>query len=207
VESLRRGAVFGRSHADITLAEGGSLATKRVYGQGHSRAAASKALMRAGRHYALFTLVGDVDASSSVMFFGAIRPGWDVEGGMDADRVDGHCFYYTGNGCRFPGRHDWEGMQPAHDEGDRIGMLLDLDQGTMTVYKNDERLEVMATGLSGEYCWAVELFPSGGGLRSVRIEAAAVPSSPTAEEQAQAVAYEVAAAEELAAQAALPAWP
>jgi hypothetical protein len=175
VESLRRGAVFGRSHADITLAEGGSLATKRVYGQGHSRAAASNALMRAGRHYALFTLVGDVDASSSVMFFGAIRPGWDVEGRTSAAHEDGHCFYYAHTGCHFPGRHDWEGMQPAHDEGDRIGMLLDLDQGTMTVFKNDERLGVMATGLSGEYSWAALMHVEGD---SVCIEVAEVPTSP-----------------------------
>ena len=41
------------------------------------------------------------------------------------------------------------------EEGTRIGMLLGLDQGSMTVYKNDERLGVMATGLSGEYSWAV----------------------------------------------------
>jgi hypothetical protein len=66
-------------------------------------------------------------------------------------------------------------------------MLLDLDQGSMTVYKNDERLGVMATGLSGEYSWAVELVMQGA---SVRIEAAAAPVSPTAEELARAVAYE-----------------
>jgi hypothetical protein len=72
----------------------------------------------------------------------------------NAHRVDGHCFYY---GSCYPGDHDWEGMQTAEDEDDRIGLLLDLDQGTMTVYKNDERLGVMATGLSGEYSWAVSL--------------------------------------------------
>ena len=52
-------------------------------------------------------------------------------------------------------------------------MLLDLDQGTMTVYKNDERLGVMATGLSGEYSWAVPLLDAGD---SARIEAAAAPA-------------------------------
>ena len=66
-------------------------------------------------------------------------------------------------------------------------MLLDLDQGTMTVYKNDERLGVMATGLSGEYSWAVALGVQGS---SVRIESAPAPASPTAEELAQAVAYQ-----------------
>ena len=103
-------------------------------------------------------------------------------------------------------------MQGAQEEVDHIGLLLDLDQGTMTVYKNDERLGVMATGLSGEYCWAVTLgYPED----SARIDAAATPASPTAEELARAVAYEAAAEqqaaeqqaaeeqEELAAQAAL----
>ena len=82
-------------------------------------------------------------------------------------------------------------------EGDRIGLLLDLDQGSMTVYKNDERLGVMAaTGLSGEYCWAVLLGVQGD---SVRLEAGPPPASPTAEELARVVAYEAA---QLAAQQA-----
>ena len=56
-----------------------------------------------------------------------------------------------------PDYRNWEGRQTAREDGDRIGMLLDLDQGSMTVYKNDERLGVMATGMSGEYSWAVGL--------------------------------------------------
>jgi hypothetical protein len=60
-------------------------------------------------------------------------------------------------------------MQDALKEGDR-----DLD----------ERLAVMATGLSGEYCWAVVLGLSGS---SARIEAAVTPASPSLEELARAV--------------------
>ena len=192
VQSLRRGAVFCRSHGTITLSEGGSLATRGGVLDYTGYTAASKAVLRAGLHYAEFTMV-----SGRLMFFGVIRPGWDVEGGMDADRVDGHCFYLTYDGQRFPGAHNWEGMQDAMEEGDRIGLLLDLDQGSMTVYKNDERLGVMAaTGLSGEYCWAVLLGVQGD---SVRLEAGPPPASPTAEELARAVAYEAA---QLAAQQA-----
>eukprot|EP01046_Picozoa_sp_COSAG06_P034048 COSAG06_NODE_3529_length_5226_cov_6.215526_3_plen_305_part_00 len=178
VEALRRGAVFGRSHGSMALPEGGAVATAAT-DDGH--VAASRAVMRAGRHYAQFTVVG-----GRIMCFGVIRPGWDVEGGAHAQVVDGHCFYNTYSGFRFPGNRDWEGTQDAQEEGDRIGLLLDLDQGTMTVYKNDERLGVMATGLSGEYSWAVLLFLSG---YSARIDAAEAPASPTATELAQAVAY------------------
>eukprot|EP01046_Picozoa_sp_COSAG06_P054085 COSAG06_NODE_9529_length_1878_cov_5.018550_1_plen_39_part_10 len=39
--------------------------------------------MRAGRHYAQFTVVAGWN-----MFFGVIRPGWDVEGGKNPEDLD-----------------------------------------------------------------------------------------------------------------------
>ena len=63
-------------------------------------------------------------------------------------------------------------------------MLLDLDQGSMTVWKNGIKLGVMAAeGLSGPYCWAV-----GVGFRDdgARIESVPAPASPTEEELAAA---------------------
>ena len=51
-------------------------------------------------------------------------------------------------------REEWEGMGYCKT-GDTIGMLLNLDVGTLTVYKNDRRLGVMKDGLSGSYCWYV----------------------------------------------------
>eukprot|EP01046_Picozoa_sp_COSAG06_P025160 COSAG06_NODE_2097_length_7603_cov_5.875933_9_plen_308_part_00 len=187
VELLRRSAVFGRSHGSITLSEGGAVATGTtdddVVYVDTDDAAASTVVMRAGRHFAQFAGVsGHLDH----VFFGVIRPGWDVEAGTDAQTVHGHCFYNPFNGRHMPDYRNWEGRQTAREDGDRIGMLLDLDQGTMTVYKNDERLGVMATGLRGEYCWAVGLYWQG---HSVRIESAQAPASPTATELAQAVAY------------------
>ena len=32
-----------------------------------------------------------------------------------------------------------------------LGMLLDLDKGTLTIYKDNQRLGVMISGLAGEY--------------------------------------------------------
>ena len=46
----------------------------------------------------------------------------------------------------------------AHiDQNCVLGLLLDLDEGMMTVYQNGQRLGVMKTGLSGEYVWAVSM--------------------------------------------------
>ena len=81
-------------------------------------------------------------------------------------------------------------MQDA-DEGSRIGMLLDLDQGSMTLWENGVRLGVVqAEGLSGPFCWTVELYDEGD---SARIESTA-PASLTEEELAAAKVWEHAAA-------------
>jgi hypothetical protein len=37
-----------------------------------------------------------------------------------------------------------------------VGLLLDLNAGTLSVFKNDELLGEMRAGLSGPYCWAVD---------------------------------------------------
>ena len=144
--------VFERAHNEVVLTEGGAVATKR--GVGFSRAAACKVAMCVGRHFAQFTVLRG-PSSWPGMMFGLLRPGYDVEDGANEQEVYGHCFYNTFDGKCYPGGHNWEGRQTAREEGDRIGLLLDLDQASMTVYKNDEWLGVMATGLSGEYSWAV----------------------------------------------------
>jgi hypothetical protein len=155
--------------ASLTSSQHRCEATK--YGGYGYLTAASEAVMRRGRHCAEFTLGMNATAHHS---FGVIHPQWDVEdgleGGKDAHEVDGHCFFHT-DGTLRPGGKQWEGMQRLK-RGDRIALLLDFDAGTMTVYKNDERLGVMATGLSGEYCWAVAMVNAGD---SARIVHASVP--------------------------------
>ena len=75
------------------------------------------------------------------------------------------CMYYTSDGrcyshdresnCGFS-KKNWDGMKripsPSKIE---IGMLLDLDEGTLSVYSNGRKLGVMKRGLAGHYCWVV----------------------------------------------------
>ena len=49
---------------------------------------------------------------------------------------------------------EWVGMEDCKT-GDTVGMMLNLNEGTLTVYKNSRRLGVMKDGLSGSYCWYV----------------------------------------------------
>jgi hypothetical protein len=169
VEMLRLPLAFGRSHDDVTLSENGALATNNVADYRYM-AAASTVVMRSGRHCAQFTV-----AAGIFLMFGVVRPGFDVEGEATAYNVDGHCFYDVYQGIRWPGPKNWEGSQAAKEQGDRIGMLLDLDQGSMSIWKNGERLGVMqAEGLTGPLCWAVAVRTHGN---SARIESTPIPAS------------------------------
>ena len=38
-----------------------------------------------------------------------------------------------------------------------VGLLLDLNEGTLAVYKNRQRLGIIKDGLSGEYCWVMSI--------------------------------------------------
>ena len=76
------------------------------------------------------------------------------------DSSDGHCWSSDWEYRRFgpiPGGEAWEGMEGLSDSPSKIGMLLDLDEGTLSVYIDERKLGVMKRGLAGHYCWAVSL--------------------------------------------------
>ena len=48
---------------------------------------------------------------------------------------------------------NWEGYGDFNDDSRTLGMLLDLDNHTLSVYQNGRRLGTLKDGLAGEYCW------------------------------------------------------
>ena len=71
------------------------------------------------------------------------------------------CTYYCGNGhCNWTDWNNdeitfgWQGSEGLEESG-TIGLLLDLNEGTLSVFKNDRLLGEMKNGLDGEYCWFV----------------------------------------------------
>ncbi|EJK72097.1 hypothetical protein THAOC_06409, partial [Thalassiosira oceanica] len=73
------------------------------------------------------------------------RSGGTICTGFQGERTGGYNWVW-----------DWEGKESS-TTGDTIGMLLNLDDGTLTVYKNNRRLGVIKDGLSGSYCWYVRV--------------------------------------------------
>jgi len=140
-------------------------------------------IMRAGKHYVLFTS----HRNDKSLMMGVLRPGQsdeDTKGtpldtkfyrNFSRTKVGRHnnnnvhcCMYNTNSGnCHtsdwqyWGGEEEtddtWDGMESA-SAGDEIGMLLDLDEGTLSVYNNGRKLGIIKRGLAGQYCWAVSLY-------------------------------------------------
>ena len=172
--------------------------------------------MRAGRHYAEFSYGTESKEEGQESAFGVVRSEWSFDGfkSAGAEHTDyaptfachgkGNCFYTT-EGKLYPnpdtadgfaGSSDWPGSQSAQEDGDRIGMLLDIDAGTMTVFKNDKVMGVMSWGIAaGSYCWAVEM-PCVLEEDFITIERKPAPPAPSADALAAAVAAAAAAADD-----------
>jgi len=59
-------------------------------------------------------------------------------------------------------RFDCSWMERIRTTNFKIEMVLNLDEGTLDVYKNDRRLGTLRSGLVGEYCWVVFLVGLNG---------------------------------------------
>ena len=74
------------------------------------------------------------------------------------------CTYYCDSGRCFwtdwnnrDDISDWQGREGLEASG-TIGLLLDLDEGTLSVFKDGRRLGEMKGGLDGEYCWFATVY-------------------------------------------------
>eukprot|EP01046_Picozoa_sp_COSAG06_P039237 COSAG06_NODE_4612_length_4101_cov_2.753373_1_plen_300_part_00 len=165
---------FVEAHEKVALSEDGAVATMTVGGIDRN---AAGPVLAGGRHYAVWTLEKikneGTGAGEGYPSIGVVAEGFDVLGPPAYDQA-GNCFMSTMNGAREPGLSDWPGMPGSLKHGDRIGLLLDTTEGSLSVFLNDVSLGVMIeSGLTGRYRWAVSLDVEND---SVRIEPAPVPT-------------------------------
>jgi len=165
-------------------------------------AVANNYVMETGIHYAEFRITGErcyigivrpmpnldparfvggrfhlFDDSLYDEFLAARPDGWGNSGNVHACEYDcgGGIVNWTNWDIATEQGVDWEGMENFSD-GDTIGMLLNLDKGTLTVYRNSHRLGVMKDGLSGPYCWYVSVGRKGS---TIAIKIGEPPMHPT----------------------------
>mmetsp|Transcript_43775 Transcript_43775/g.74740 ORF Transcript_43775/g.74740 Transcript_43775/m.74740 type:complete len:269 (-) Transcript_43775:32-838(-) len=128
-----------------------------------SGAYSNHCIMRAGKHYAEFQTNG----LPSIM------------AGIDGTSIDGELvtYHFESGFCAWHGSdgiqalEGVEGVRADEASSTRFGLLLDLDNGTLAVYKNDRRLGIIKDGISGEYNWSVSLCRT-----DVKIKRAPIPT-------------------------------
>lgn len=79
-----------------------------------------------------------------------------------SDSADLHWSDWSGGSGN--GWNQWDGSEGFKDN-DKVVVLIDLDDGTLSVYQKKRRLGVMKDGLSGEYRWAETVWLLGIGVR------------------------------------------
>ena len=161
----------------------------------------SNNILRAGKHYATFEVNSSQPGNTKGILVGLMRPGRANQNASGSplhnqffsqytthDREHNNasiqcCLYGALIGYCYSSDwpdgtdnvivdRNWEGKESI-SSGDKIGMLLDLDEGTLSVYKNGRKLGVMKRGLAGPYCWVVTMI---SGTR-VTIKRGVIPPS------------------------------
>ena len=167
LEVLRSPLVFGKLvGSDIELVNNNKQSVQ-VISFGNSTAIGNQ-IMRAGKHHVTFKCTGDMIGVS----LGIIRPtllDWENLvckktkrwGNCDIHYCalyleTGRCHFRNGEGKRYSFPH-WIGnyLNPASEKMCHIGMTIDIDEGSLTLFKDGQRLGKMRNNLSGEYCWLV----------------------------------------------------
>ena len=153
----------------------------------------SNNIMMAGKHYVSF----EVHVGS--LLLGVMRPGEAMQstkgypllpafyehftqrnGSIQYNNTVNCCMYGTCSGYCFSHnwvegdyyRNTWNGMERISSPC-KIGMLLDLDEGTLSVYHNGRKLGVMKRELAGHFCWVVTIAPG----TQISIKRGTVPPS------------------------------
>eukprot|EP01048_Picozoa_sp_COSAG05_P001722 COSAG05_NODE_59_length_23169_cov_37.393698_14_plen_1520_part_00 len=177
-------AMFSRAHKPHGIVTGRKSKSSTAVNTGDTgggTAVCGKQVMATGSHFADFYL----KHGSSGISVGVARPSFDVHVDLGlASRFasaspQGWCFCANSGIVRHNGEASlWAGMEGAK-QGDHIGLLLNFDMGTLTVFKSESssdhywrRLGVLESALSGELCWMVELRKTGD---AVKITAAPAP--------------------------------
>jgi hypothetical protein len=134
--------------------------------------------MTEGRHY------WEVELTAGDYFHmvGAVRPGLDHDGGHSL--TNDAYFIYGGSGALCGNGKSNADRQGAFAEGDRIGVLLDLDAGWMRLYRNGKRCGPGYTeGVTGPLVRAAQIYRMDNKLTALPGAAAPTEGEGAADEQ------------------------
>jgi hypothetical protein len=139
----------------VTLSEGGAVATQT--GNHQESLTTTGIELTEGKHYWEVELLSK---SVIIIFIGITRPNLNPTRRYHGrDRTDGW-FICADDGCLYGNGNGGSGYAGAYKQCDRVGMLLDLDNGSLRFFKNgvEHGLGYPAGSVTGPVVAAVQLF-------------------------------------------------
>jgi hypothetical protein len=153
----------------VTLSEGGAVATHTLADEyGEYSLTTSGIELTEGKHYWEVELRSE---GSGMTFIGISRPNLDPKGPYcDRDCTD-TWFMCAGNGELFGNGKEEDNEAGPYKKGDRVGVLLDLDDGSLRFFKNgvEHGPGYPAGSVTGPVVHAVQMYYEDGFLESVRL--------------------------------------
>ena len=199
MQFLRAPLTFDKLVGQIDYVEGNKSCVTNNGPSGWA-SALSNNIMVAGKHYVSFQEHRERFGRYDFLLLGVMRPGEAMQsakgiplssefcenftqrkGSLQNNNAVNCCMYYSYDGTCLSsdwwggGEFDtkaWDGMEGLSSPY-KIGMLLDLDEGILSVYKNGIKLGVMKRGLAGHYCWVVSLLAGS----QIKMKRGTVPAS------------------------------
>jgi hypothetical protein len=162
-----------KSHAIVSIKEGGLVAEIREDGESEHSAILSPPLPRTGRHYIEFQLL-HTGTPECYLQIGVCRGTHDIKGGTPAYQSDsGWCFScHNGNLLHFDAGSKYSRRLPR--TGDLVGLQVDMDMRSLEMFINGEGQGVMVDGLPGTLYFVVD---GGDQGQCIRIMDAKKPGS------------------------------
>jgi hypothetical protein len=146
----------------ITLSEDGLVATNRVATEGWHLVTGGEP-MTEGRHFWEVELTKWAPTDAFRLLIGAVRPGLDHD--EDQSKNNDAYFIDASDGALEGNGKEEADQQGEFEEGDRIGVLLDLDAGWLRFYRNGKRCGPGHTeGVTGPLVCAAQLGGKGDKL-------------------------------------------
>jgi hypothetical protein len=145
----------------VTLSEGGAVATKtaaRYFGDAvRDTLVTSGVELTAGKHH------WEVEKLNYDLFVGIARPNLHPDGDYAVSDSADAWFMFTNKGSLCGNGKDEGGAAGRIEEGDRVGVLLDLDEGSLRFFKNGVQHGpgYPAGSVTGPVVCAVQLYYHG----------------------------------------------
>jgi hypothetical protein len=119
----------------VTLSEGGAVASRREHGGSYNDTLVTSGVeLTAGKHYWEVVILNNYDGSALV---GVTRPNLDPDDDYAVrESTDGWFMMFADGSLYGNGKED-DDAAGIIDDGDRVGVLLDLDEGSLRFFKND----------------------------------------------------------------------